>query len=124
MKRKKARELIKKVKRRVRAKVTRECLEQHKKEVKKLQRQHDKEIALMQDEVKTALRTRANAIRAFNMFKDDRKYIKGYINKYEPEIDAAIIQLAGLKHIFNKCKYLDYRNVAKDVKVEQKFKKQ
>ena len=124
MKRKKVRELIKKVKFRVRKKVIRECLEQHRKEVKKIQRQHDKEIAAMQDEVKVALRKKANAIRAFNMFRDDRKHTRKFIEEHEPEIDRAIIQLAGLKHIFNKCKYLDYRNVTKDVKVEQKFNKQ
>ena len=123
MKRKKVREVVKRVKRRDRKKVIQECLGQHRKEIKKLQRQHDKEIALMQGKVKIALRKKANAYRAFDMFKDDKRYVKRFINEHEPEIDAAILQLAGIKHTFNKLKYLDYRTVATDVKVEQKLNK-
>ena len=95
-----------------------------KREVKKLNREHDKKIFAMEQKVKIAQRKKANASRAFDMFKDDKRYVKRFINEHEPEIDAAIIQLAGIKHTFNKLKYLDYRTVATDVKVEQKLNKQ
>lgn len=123
MKRKKVRKIIGEVRRRERQKVIKECLAEHKKEIRKLNREHLLKIKALKEDVTLAQRRRDNALRAFRIFKADRRKVIRFIEDYQPEIEEGLCQLAGLMHVFNKIKFLDYKNKLKDITVQNKFNK-